>query len=43
MSDFFDKSQLRGLKNKWKYLPLGEREIDFDIPAIDSFAFFTVL
>ena len=32
MKDFFNKSQLNDLKNKWKYIPLGERDIDFNIP-----------
>ena len=32
MNDFFNKSQLRELEKKWKYIPLGERDIDFDIP-----------
>ena len=32
MSDFFDKSQLKDIEKKWRYIPLGERDIDFDIP-----------
>jgi hypothetical protein len=32
MKDFFNRSQLNDLKNKWKYIPLGERDIDFNIP-----------
>jgi hypothetical protein len=33
MRDFFDRTQLRNLEKKWKYIPLGERDIDFDIPT----------
>ena len=33
MNDFFNRSQLRGIRNKWKYIPLKERDIDFDIPV----------
>ena len=33
MNDFFNKSQLRQIRNKWKYIPLGERDIDFNIPV----------
>ena len=33
MNDFFNKPQLRQIRNKWKYIPLGEREIDFNVPV----------
>ena len=33
MKDFFNKSQLKDLEKKWKFIPLGEREIDFDLPV----------
>ena len=32
MKDFFNRSQLTDIKNKWKFIPLGQREIDFNIP-----------
>ena len=32
MKDFFNRKQLKELEKKWKYIPLGERDIDFDIP-----------
>jgi len=34
MKDFFNKSQLKDLEKKWKYIPLGERDIDFDVPLM---------
>jgi hypothetical protein len=33
MRDFFDRRQLKNLERKWKYIPLGDRDIDFDIPT----------
>jgi len=32
MRDFFNKAQLREIERKWKYIPLGERDIDFNLP-----------
>ena len=32
MKDFFNKPQLNEIKKKWKFIPLGQRDIDFDIP-----------